>query len=145
MILDSNFNKTHYLAFVRATNRQKVERETGVSLKVSKKPSSREGDDGSSSSASKNEKYVKALRKKLQAIDKLVTMQDEGVKLDAQQLQKVAALDSVMEEMEKALAAEGGCENGEGKEKAEEEDDEEDDEDEMEEEEEDEEDEEEDA
>ena len=95
-----------------------------MSLKVAKKASSLDDGDengSSSSSASKNEKYVKALRKKLQAIDKLVTMQDEGVKLDAQQLQKVAALDSVMEEMEKALATGGGGGDGGGDDNEEEE------------------------
>jgi hypothetical protein len=54
---------------------------------------------------SKKEKYVKALKKKLKAIEELVLKQREGIELDEQQLEKLATLDSVMLEMDRALGS----------------------------------------
>ena len=48
---------------------------------------------------SKNEKVLRALRKKLNAINDLMEKEKSGVELDEQQLAKVASLGSVMEEM----------------------------------------------
>lgn len=50
------------------------------------------------------DKYIRALRKKLQQIDGLMTRQKAGQDLDAQQLAKIDTLDDVMAEMETAIA-----------------------------------------
>lgn len=49
---------------------------------------------------SKDEKVLRALRKKLNAINDLLETERQGIDLDAQQQQKVATLKSVMDEME---------------------------------------------
>ena len=49
------------------------------------------------------EKRIRALKKKLKAIDDLVERQKGGEELDEQQLDKVARLDEVMQDMEEAL------------------------------------------
>ena len=50
------------------------------------------------------DKYVRALRKKLRDIDILIVKQKEGGVLDAQQLLKIETLDSVMEKIDAAIA-----------------------------------------
>ena len=50
------------------------------------------------------EKYVRALKKKLKDIDLLLARQKKGETMDKQQLAKIETLDSVMEAMETALA-----------------------------------------
>ena len=56
----------------------------------------------------KEEKYVKALRKKLREIDALIARQKKGDVLDDQQLAKIESLDAVMQEMETVLARSAG-------------------------------------
>ena len=51
------------------------------------------------SKLSKQEKVLRALRKKLNSINELIELEKSGVELDAQQLQKVASLESVMQDM----------------------------------------------
>ena len=50
------------------------------------------------------EKYLRALKKKLKDIDHLLARQKKGETMDKQQLAKIETLDSVMEAMETALA-----------------------------------------
>ena len=50
------------------------------------------------------EKYVRALKKKLKDIDLLLVRQKKGETMDKQQLAKIETLDTVMEAMETALA-----------------------------------------
>ena len=50
------------------------------------------------------DKYIRALRKKLRDIDLLLQKQKNGDTLDAQQLLKLETLDSVMEKMDAAIA-----------------------------------------
>ncbi len=107
----------HYQALVRSTLRQKNERDNGGDesadiTRKGKKQKSKTGaeDDVEEQSGNKvqlsvHDKYVRLVRKKLQAIEKLVELQKEGAVLDKQQLIKVATLDEVMHEMEEALAA----------------------------------------
>ena len=49
------------------------------------------------------ERYIKALKKKLQAIHNLIEKQDKGEKLDDHQLLKISRLSELMDEMNKAL------------------------------------------
>lgn len=50
-----------------------------------------------------DEKYVRNLKKKLRAIDELMTKQRSGTELDEQQLEKVAKLPMLLEEMDAVL------------------------------------------
>ena len=50
------------------------------------------------------DKYIRALRKKLRDIDLLLEKQKGGAVLDAQQLQKLETLDGIMEKMDAAIA-----------------------------------------
>ena len=50
------------------------------------------------------EKYIRALRKKLRDIDALIIKQNNGVVLDEQQLLKIETIDSVMEKIDLAIA-----------------------------------------
>ena len=50
------------------------------------------------------DKYIRALRKKLRDIDLLLEKQKNGDTLDAQQLLKLETLDSVLEKMDAAIA-----------------------------------------
>ena len=52
----------------------------------------------------RTDKYVRALRKKLQQIDGLITKQKAGQEIDPQQLAKIDTLDAVMAEMEATIA-----------------------------------------
>jgi uncharacterized protein with WD repeat len=115
------FNKVHYEAFIKSTSRQQEEREKGEGKAGSKKrkaaaagTTEQEDEEAAAAAAaavqqkeelSKEEKYVRSVRKKLLAIEQLTALQGEGVKLDAQQQKKVASLDVVMAEMEAALEA----------------------------------------
>lgn len=58
---------------------------------------------------SKNEKILRALKKKLRSIDDLLEKQKNGVELDEQQLAKIETLDSVMEQMESLLSKSRGA------------------------------------
>lgn len=57
---------------------------------------------------SKKEKILRALRKKLSAINDLMEKEKSGVELDEQQLLKVASLDSVMQEMNSVMEQSSG-------------------------------------
>lgn len=50
------------------------------------------------------DKYIRALRKKLRDIDILIAKQKEGGVLDAQQLLKIETLDGVLEKIDAAIA-----------------------------------------
>lgn len=50
------------------------------------------------------EKYIRALRKKLRDIDALIIKQNNGGVLDEQQLLKIETIDSVMEKIDLAIA-----------------------------------------
>ena len=50
------------------------------------------------------EKYIRALRKKLRDIDALIIKQNGGGILDEQQLLKIETIDSVMEKIDLAIA-----------------------------------------
>lgn len=50
------------------------------------------------------EKYIRALRKKLRDIDALIIKQNGGGVLDEQQLLKIETIDSVMEKIDLAIA-----------------------------------------
>ena len=50
------------------------------------------------------DKYIRALRKKLRDIDILIVKQKEGGVLDAQQLLKIETLDWVLEKIDAAIA-----------------------------------------
>ena len=50
------------------------------------------------------DKYIRALRKKLRDIDILIVKQKEGGVLDAQQLLKIETLDGVLEKIDAAIA-----------------------------------------
>jgi uncharacterized protein with WD repeat len=66
------------------------------------------------STLSKNEKILRALRKKLNGINVLLEKEQSGVELDEQQLSKVASLKSVMDEMEELMRrSRHGNNNGE--------------------------------
>jgi uncharacterized protein with WD repeat len=52
---------------------------------------------------SKKEKVLRALKKKLNAINDLLEKEKAGVELDEQQLEKVSTLEQVMEEMSELL------------------------------------------
>lgn len=53
---------------------------------------------------SKKEKALRAMRKKLGAINALIELQKSGTELDFQQLKKLETLDTVMGEMEAIMA-----------------------------------------
>jgi uncharacterized protein with WD repeat len=55
------------------------------------------------SKLSKNEKILRALRKKLNAINQLIEKESAGETLDAQQLEKICSLPQVMSEMEEIM------------------------------------------
>lgn len=57
---------------------------------------------------SKKEKILRALRKKLNAINDLMEKEKAGEELDEQQLLKIATLDSVMEEMNSVMEQSNG-------------------------------------
>ena len=50
------------------------------------------------------EKYIRALRKKLRDIDALIIKQNDGGVLDEQQLLKIETIDSIMEKIDLAIA-----------------------------------------
>ena len=50
------------------------------------------------------EKYIRALRKKLRDIDALIIKQNGGGVLDEQQLLKIETIDSIMEKIDLAIA-----------------------------------------
>jgi len=78
----------------RVTKRQKGEkREREVQILPMKNP------DG----LTEDEKLVRTLKKKLRAIDDLITRKNEGAKLDDKQTKKVAKLPMLLKEMEKVL------------------------------------------
>lgn len=57
---------------------------------------------------SKKEKILRALRKKLNAINDLMEKEKAGVELDEQQLLKIASLESVMQEMNSVMEQSNG-------------------------------------
>ena len=69
------------------------------------------------------EKYLRALKKKLKDIDLLLARQKKGETMDKQQLAKIETLDTVMEAMEKALAKSAGKMDDDEEEEEEDEDD----------------------
>lgn len=60
------------------------------------------------STLSKEEKKLRAIKKKLKAIDDLVEQREAGIELDAQQLIKLSCLDDLLEEMDSLLKKSGG-------------------------------------
>lgn len=55
------------------------------------------------STLSKDEKKLRAIKKKLKAIDDLVEQREAGIELDAQQLIKLSCLDDLLREMDELV------------------------------------------
>ena len=60
------------------------------------------------STLSKDEKKLRAIKKKLKAIDDLVEQREAGIELDAQQLIKLSCLDDLLAEMDALLSKSNG-------------------------------------
>ncbi len=58
------------------------------------------------STLNKDEKKLRAIKKKIKAIDELIEKRNGGAELDAQQLLKLQCLDSLMEELESLVGTE---------------------------------------
>jgi uncharacterized protein with WD repeat len=79
---------------LRVTRKSKEERmERNISL----------GQEIITSKKSRNEKVVRSLRKKLKAIELLISKQRSGEELDEQQLEKVNSLDQIMKDIEQFI------------------------------------------
>ena len=80
---------------LRVTKKQGKKRERDVDTTVPLKSKTQK--------KSADEKHIRALKKKLKAVDELIQRQNDGEELDPQQLEKIARLDELMQDMEEAL------------------------------------------